>query len=87
MKVNYRFAMILVLYAYGGWNEMAYVGAEVRRPEKNILRALLLGTSAVDGHLRIGQPGDSPRPGLAGHAKSTAVAADVLQRAIGPTGR
>lgn len=40
-------AMIFVLYTYGGWNEMAYVGAEVRNPKKNILRALLLGTVAV----------------------------------------
>jgi basic amino acid/polyamine antiporter, APA family len=40
-------AMIFVLYAYGGWNEMAYVGAEVRNPQKNILRALVLGTVAV----------------------------------------
>jgi amino acid transporter len=40
-------AMILVLFVYGGWNEMAYVGAEVRNPRKNILRALVLGTLAV----------------------------------------
>lgn len=40
-------AMILVLFAYGGWNEMGYVGAEVRDPSKNMLRALLLGTLAV----------------------------------------
>ncbi len=40
-------AMIFVLFTYGGWNEMAYVGAEVRNPRKNILRALLLGTVAV----------------------------------------
>ncbi len=40
-------AMIFVLFAYGGWNEMAYVGAEVRDPQRNILRALVLGTVAV----------------------------------------
>jgi len=40
-------AMIFVLFTYGGWNEMAYVGAEVRDPAKNILRALVLGTVAV----------------------------------------
>ena len=39
--------MILVLFAYGGWSEMAFVAAEVRNPRKNILRALLLGTAAV----------------------------------------
>jgi len=40
-------AMIFVLYTYGGWNEMAYVSAEVRNPRKNILRAMVLGTLAV----------------------------------------
>lgn len=40
-------AMILVLFTFGGWNEMAYVAAEVRRPERNIVRALVLGTVSV----------------------------------------
>jgi APA family basic amino acid/polyamine antiporter len=44
---EFGLAMIFVLFTYGGWNEMAYVGAEVRQPEKNILRALVLGTLAV----------------------------------------
>jgi amino acid transporter len=39
--------MILVLFTYGGWNEMAYVAAEVDQPNRNIARALLLGTAAV----------------------------------------
>ncbi|MHC4176850.1 MAG: APC family permease [Planctomycetota bacterium] len=47
MLKAFGFAMIFVLFTYGGWNEMAYVGAEVRDPTKNILRALVLGTVAV----------------------------------------
>ena len=39
--------MIFVLFTYGGWNEMAFVSAEVKEPRKNILRALLIGTLAV----------------------------------------
>jgi len=46
-SLDFGLAMIFVLFAYGGWNEMAYVGAEVRDPRRNILRALLLGTVAV----------------------------------------
>ncbi|MDP2643626.1 MAG: amino acid permease [Desulfobacterales bacterium] len=42
-------ALILVLFTYGGWNEMAYVAAEVRRPERNIMRALVIGTTIVIG--------------------------------------
>jgi len=44
---DFFLAMIFVLFTYGGWNEMAYVGAEVRSPKKNILRALVLGTVSV----------------------------------------
>ena len=44
---KFGYAMLLVLFTYGGWNEMAFVSAEVKEPRKNILRALLLGTLSV----------------------------------------
>jgi len=40
-------ALIFVLFTYGGWNEMAYVAAEVKDPRRNIVRALVVGTAAV----------------------------------------
>jgi APA family basic amino acid/polyamine antiporter len=40
-------ALILVCFTFGGWNEMAYVAAEVKNPKRNIARALVLGTCAV----------------------------------------
>jgi len=40
-------ALIFVLFTFGGWNEMAYVAAEVKNPRRNIVRALVLGTAAV----------------------------------------
>lgn len=40
-------ALILVLFSYGGWNEMAYVAAEVRDPKRNIARSMVLGMGAV----------------------------------------
>ena len=39
-KASWATAMIYILYAYGGWNDMAYVSAEVRDPNRNIVRAL-----------------------------------------------
>jgi APA family basic amino acid/polyamine antiporter len=42
-----KLALILVLFTFGGWNEMAYVAAEVKRPQKNIIRSLVVGTIAV----------------------------------------
>jgi APA family basic amino acid/polyamine antiporter len=40
-------AMVFVLFTYGGWNEMAYVAAEVKDSRRNIVRALVLGTGSV----------------------------------------
>src|SRR5206468_11875283 len=40
-------AMILVMYAYGGWNDSAFVAAEVRNPRRNIPRALFIGVSLI----------------------------------------
>lgn len=40
-------AIILVLYAYGGWNDAAFVAAEVRDRRRNIPIALLLGIGAI----------------------------------------
>ena len=40
-------ALIMVLFTFGGWNEMAYVAAEVKDPRRNIVRALVLGTVTV----------------------------------------
>lgn len=42
-----KLALILVLFTFGGWNEMAYVAAEVKRPQQNIVRALVIGTTTV----------------------------------------
>lgn len=42
-----KLALILVMFTFGGWNEMAYVAAEVKRPQRNIVRALVIGTAAV----------------------------------------
>jgi amino acid transporter len=40
-------ALVFVLFTYGGWNEMAYVAAEVKNSRRNIVRALVLGTGSV----------------------------------------
>ena len=40
-------SLIYVLFAYSGWNAACYVAGEVERPERNVPRALLIGTAAV----------------------------------------
>ncbi|HWP65103.1 MAG TPA: amino acid permease [Candidatus Limnocylindria bacterium] len=39
--------LVYVSYAYSGWNAAAYVAGEVRAPERNVPRALVLGTVLV----------------------------------------
>ena len=36
-----------VSFSYSGWNAAIYIGSEVREPERNLPRALLLGTALV----------------------------------------
>jgi basic amino acid/polyamine antiporter, APA family len=40
-------AMIFVLYAYGGWNDAAFVAAEVRDPHRNLPKALIFGIGGI----------------------------------------
>jgi basic amino acid/polyamine antiporter, APA family len=40
-------AMIAGLWAYEGWNSISFVAGEVKRPERNLLLALGLGTAAL----------------------------------------
>lgn len=40
-------AVLNIYFAYAGWNSVAYVGGEVRRPERNIPLGLLAGTGLV----------------------------------------
>jgi basic amino acid/polyamine antiporter, APA family len=51
---DFALAMVFAMWVYGGWNEMASVAAEVRNPERNIFRALMLGTLAVTGIYLLG---------------------------------
>ena len=44
---DFGLALILVLFTFGGWSEVAFVAGEVRDPKRNILRILLYGIFAV----------------------------------------
>lgn len=79
-------AMIYILYAYGGWNDMAYVSAEVRDPNRNIVRALLLGTAAVTAIYVLVNAAFLHALGFAGVRQASAVAADVVRLAAGDWG-
>jgi amino acid transporter len=71
-------ALILVLFTFGGWNEMAYVAAEVRDPKRNIVRALVLGTAVVTLLYLLANIAFLDSLGYQGMAASGAVAVDAV---------
>lgn len=76
-------AMVLVLFAYGGWEDVTYVAAEVRDPARNLRRALVLGTLSVVVLYMLGTAAFVRALGWEGLARSPAVAADVLRGVLG----
>jgi amino acid transporter len=85
-EAAFGFAMILVLYAYGGWNDAAFVAADVRDPRRNIVRVLLLGTGAIVVIYLLVNAAYLAGLGFDGLRQSSAPAADVLAAALGPWG-
>lgn len=79
-------ALIFVLFTYGGWNEMAYVAAEVKNPDRNIGRALLLGTAAVTGLYLLVNGAFLYALGYAGLTNSSAVATETVARVLPQAG-
>lgn len=79
-------AMIFVLYTYGGWNEAAYISAEVRDGRRNILRSLLWGVFTVTALYLLVNLAYLWGLGLAGVGGSKAVAADLLGTSLGAGG-
>lgn len=79
-------AMVAALWAYDGWNNTTYVAAEVREPQKNIPRALFLGTTLVVIIYLAANWAYAYVLPLAAIAKSNLVAADAMKSFLGPTG-
>ncbi len=40
-------ALVYVMYSYSGWNAAVYITGEIKQPEKNVPRSLLVGTGMV----------------------------------------
>jgi APA family basic amino acid/polyamine antiporter len=44
---SFAVALVYVMYSYSGWNAAVYITGEIKQPEKNVPRSLLVGTSVV----------------------------------------
>lgn len=75
-------ALVFVLFTYGGWNEMAYVAAEVKNFRRNIVRALVLGAAVVTMLYLLVNGAFLYTLGYAGLATSKAVATDAISTAF-----
>lgn len=40
-------SLMWIMFAYSGWNASTYIGSEIKDPQRNIPRSLLLGTAMV----------------------------------------
>ena len=83
---SYGMAMVFVLLTYGGWNEAAYISAEVRDGRRNMARALTLSVLLITGLYLLVAWACWHTLGMDGMASSEALAADVMRRTVGPGG-
>jgi amino acid transporter len=79
-------AMVFVLLTYGGWNEAAYVSAEVRGGPRAVLRTLVLSIAIITAVYLLFVCGVLYGLGFETLKSSHAVGVEVAERAIGPVG-
>jgi basic amino acid/polyamine antiporter, APA family len=80
---GFLLAMVLVMFTYGGWNDMSFVATEIKNPAKNILRALVLGVCTVSVIYLLINIAMLMVLGHAGLAASDTPASDMLKVTIG----
>lgn len=85
-RSGFGLAMVFVLLTYGGWNESAYISAELRGGPRRIVQALLLSIGIITLLYLAINLAYLHGLGAAGMAGSQAVASDLMQAAFGPTG-
>jgi len=83
---NFGLAMVFVLLTYGGWNEAAYISAELHAVERNLSRSLVWSIGIITGLYLLINLAFIRGLGLAGMADSQAVAADLMRAAVGEPG-
>lgn len=83
---SFGLMMVFVLLTYGGWNEAAYVSAELRDSRRAMVRSLVRSILLITVLYVVANWAYLRALGLEGTAGSSAVAADVLRRALGEQG-
>lgn len=79
-------AMVFVLLTFGGWNEAAYISAEVRSGRKRMVKALVIGIIMITVVYLLINVAYLNVLGIEGMSQSDAVAADLMRVAFGEGG-
>lgn len=79
-------AMVFVLLTYGGWNEVAYLSAEIKDIRRNMVRIVLIGIGVVTVLYLLMNLAYLNVLGFAGMRGSQAVGADLMQALLGRPG-
>lgn len=85
--ISLALTMVLVFYAYGGWNEAAFISSDVMQPKRNIRRALIIGTGLVMLIYIVVNLAYLAALGYEGVCNSQAVAGDMFALPFGEDGR
>jgi basic amino acid/polyamine antiporter, APA family len=80
---SFSLAMIFVLYTFGGWNEAAYLGGELRDAGRNMVKVLVGGIVAVTALYLLVNLGYYGALGLGGMKQSKAIASDAMRLIAG----
>ncbi len=79
-------ALMPVLFSYGGWYYVNDIAGEIRNPQRNLPRSLVLGMLLVATFYLLANAAYLSVLGHAGLAASQAPAADVMRQAFGEPG-
>jgi basic amino acid/polyamine antiporter, APA family len=83
---SFGLAMVFVLLTFGGWNEAAYISAELHEGERNMIRVLLWGLGAITVLYLFAGVAYINGLGLSLMSSSDVVAADLMRRSFGDGG-
>jgi amino acid transporter len=85
-RSGFGLMMVFVLLTYGGWNEAAYLSAELRGSRRAIAGVLVWSIAVVTALYLLVNLAYLQGLGLSGMAASKAVAADLMERTLGVGG-
>ncbi|MDJ0694343.1 amino acid permease [Mastigocoleus sp. MO_188.B34] len=84
--LNLGLGLVFVLLSYGGWNEAAFISADLKNAQRNMVRSLMWSIGIITAIYLLINLAYIQGLGIAGMEASKAVAADLMRRAFGEPG-